>query len=391
VKRVGYGLTISGWTVDSADDPRTELVAVETSTAMDSAGDFCHIQLYAPSAQRGGLLEQAAGAALGGVGAGGLGGTLGLVGESDGRQLTIRGQRIAHGDAMTVELKVGDRSATVMTAEVQAMESGLEQVRVTGATATQKLAGTHINQVYENQSARQIVGDLAAQTGVQAGEIEQGGSIPYFVAHESKSVLRCLRELARREGLDLYCDVQNRLTMKKFAKTSPDHIFRYGAELLAVELRNHQVPAAQVRVGGESTASNKGPDTWHWLARDSPPVSSKGEESARMLTAQDGVVRTKATADAYAAAWLGALKDQASRGRLTLLGDPEIRLGDAFEIRDAPRPELNGLFKVVGVRQVLNKCEGFVTSIAFTGQGGAEAAGDLLTGAVGAIGGALGL
>jgi hypothetical protein len=391
VKRVRYAVTISGWTVDSGDDPRTELVALETSTAMDSAGDLCHVRLYAPPAQRGGLLEQAAGAALGAVGAGGLGAVLGLAGEAGGPQLTVRGQNIAPGDAMTVELKVGDRSATVMTAQVQAMESGLEQVRVTGATATQQLAGTRVNQVYENQTVAQIAGDLAGQAGVQAGDIDQGSRISYFVAHESKSVLRCLRELARREGLDLYCDAQNRLTMKTFAKTGPDHIFRYGAELLALELTSHQASAERVRVVGESVASNKGADTWHWLARDSPPVSGQSSRGARMLAVSDGVVRTKAAADAYAAAWLGALKDQATSGRLKLLGNPEIVLGDAFEISDAPRPELNGLFKVVGVRHVLNKRDGFVTWVAFTGQGGASAAGDLLGGAVGAIGGALGL
>ena len=55
------------------------------------------------------------------------------------------------------------------------------------------------------------------------------------------------------------------------------------------------------------------------------------------------------------------------RGRqLKLLGSPQVKLGDAIEIQDAPRPELNGLFKVVAVRHVLNKCDGFVTWVSFT-------------------------
>src|SRR5215212_9501581 len=105
---------------------------------------------------------------------------------------------------MTVELSVGESADKVMTTDVQAVESGFEQVRVTGRTGMQRLAGTRLNQVYENQTLGQIARDLAGQAGVQTGDIEPGNTYPYYVVHESKSLLRCLRELTRREGLDLY-------------------------------------------------------------------------------------------------------------------------------------------------------------------------------------------
>ncbi|BBH71865.1 hypothetical protein ACTI_85500 [Actinoplanes sp. OR16] len=379
MKRAGYQVTIGGWTVDSAADPRTELTAVETSAALGSAGDLCDLRLHAPPAAGGSPLGQAAGAALG------L-----LTGEPSIPTAAVRGHRITPGDTMTVVLTAGDRSATVMTAEVQAVESGPERVRVTGATATQILAGTRVNQVYENQTAGQIVADLARQAGVTTGTVDQGGRIPYFVAHESRSVLRCLRELARRDGLDLYCDVQNRLTMTKFAKTGPDHVLRYGVDLLALQLTGRRPVADAVRVVGESAASSRGTGAWHRLARDNPPTGGGSGSGGRTLAAQDGAVRSKAAADAYATAWLGELNDQASAGRLRVLGHPGIVLGDAVEIAGAPRPELNGLFKVTAVRHVLNKRDGFVTRVAFTGQGGASAAAGLLGGAADAIGGLLG-
>jgi hypothetical protein len=390
VKRIGYSLTIAGWSVNSADDPRTELVALETLAAIDSPGDVCRAALYAAPKKQAGLLEQAVGMAAGAVdGALGLGGGAGA--SSPAFSVDVRGEAVSHGDVMTVELKVGDSSAKVMTAEVQALESGFEQMRVTGRTGMQKLASMRINQVYENQNLGQIARDLAEQSGVQTGEIAQGSTYPYYVVHESKNLLRCLREMARREGMDLYFDENNRLTMKKFSKTNPDHIFRHGAELLALELRAHQAPSERVKVYGESTASSQGSDTWYWLVRDDPPARSEAGQGRKSLAAQDGVLRTKDAADSYAAAWLGALKDQALSGRLKILGNPKVKLGDAFSIQDSPRPELNGLFKVVAVRHVLNKRDGFVTWVTFTGQGGAQAAGDLLGGLMGAVGGALGL
>ena len=83
----------------------------------------------------------------------------------------------------------------------------------------------------------------------------------------------------------------------------------------------------------------------------------------------------------------GVLKDRASQGQLKILGNPLVKLGDAIEIKDAPKPELNGLFKVTSVRHVLSKWQGYLTFIGFSGQGGAQQAG----GAVGQLAGAVGL
>jgi hypothetical protein len=48
---------------------------------------------------------------------------------------------------------------------------------------------------------------------------------------------------------------------------------------------------------------------------------------------------------------------------------------------------LNGLFQITSVRHVLNKCEGFLTFVSFTGQGGAGQAAGLLDQAGGLAGG----
>jgi hypothetical protein len=76
---------------------------------------------------------------------------------------------------------------------------------------------------------------------------------------------------------------------------------------------------------------------------------------------------------------------------LKILGNPKVKLADAIEIKNAPKPDLNGLFKVTSVRHVLNKREGYLTFVGFTGQGGAEKAGGLFGGATGQLAGALGL
>ena len=385
--KVGYNLTIAGWSVNSADDPRTELSEIETVLSLDSPADACRIAVYAPPPSQPGLLEQLAGAAIDAA-AGALG-----FGEKTAEaafSLQVRGQDVKPGDPITIELTAGDVSGKVMTAEVQAVQAAFDLTTITGRTGMQKLADTRLNQVYENQSLSQIVKDLAGQAGVQAGEIETGNTYAYFVVHESKNLLRHLRELALREGMDLYFDADNRLVIKKFSKTSPDHTFYYGIDILDLRFSHHRPGSEHILVFGESPASNQGTATWHWLVKDITPFRSEIGQGPQALPLQDSVVRTKDAADTFAAAKLGAIKDQAATGRLKLLGNPKVKVGDAVEIKNAPKPELNGLFKVTSVRHRFNKREGYLTFVGFSGQGGAAAASGLL-GALSGLAGGLGL
>ena len=377
--QVSYKLTIAEWSVDSADDPKTELVALETRLAMNSSHDFARVVVYAPPAPQPGLMDQAVGAATAAVGLGG--------GGAQSFSVQVRGKAIKHGDTMTIELTSGDRSATVMTAEVLSIDSSLGQTTIAGATGKGKIATSRISQVYENQSLDQIVRDFASQAQINVGDVATGSSYSYFVADESRNFLRQLGELAKRDGLDLYFDADNKLTLKKFEKTSADHTLYYGIDILDLRLTNTQAPGEHLLVYGESPSSNQGSDTWHWFAKDLSSFRADVGQGVRTFALQDSALRTKDAADSLANAQLGALKDQAAQGRLKVLGNPALKLGDAIEIKNVPKPELNGLFKVTSVRHVFNKRQGFLTWVDFSGQGGAAAA----SGGLGQLAGAVGL
>lgn len=376
--KVAYKLAIGSWSIDSANDPKTELLSVETRLAMNSSHDFARVVVYAPPAPQPGLLEQAVGAATEALGFGG--------GEAESFAVQVRGNPIKHGDSLTVELTAGDRSGKVITTEVQAIESSLGQTIIAGSTGKRKIATSRISQVYENQSLDQIVKDLASQAQIDAGDIASGSSYSYFVADESRNMLRQVAELARREGLDLYFDPDNKLTLKKFAKTSADHTLYYGIDILDLRLTNIHPPGDHLLVYGESPSSNQGSDTWHWFAKDLSSFRGELGEGVRTFAHQDSALRTKDAADSLATSRLGLLKDHASHGRLKVLGNPTLKLGDAIEIKNVPKPELNGLFKITGVRHLFNKGQGFLTWIDFTGQGGAAAAGDMMGQLAGAVG-----
>lgn len=376
---ITYKLTINKWSVDSANDPRTEFIMLDTRHSVDSSADYCRITVYAPPPPKPGLLEQAAAMAAAEVGLGG--------GASQSFSVSVRGNPIKHGDQMTVELTVDDTSTTIFTSEVSSIKSSLGQTVITGTTGKQKLANARLNQIYSNQSLDQITKDLAQQVSVTAGDIESGATYSYFVVHDAKSVLRQLQELAFRSGLDLYCDAGNKLVLKKFQKTKADHTFYYGIHVLDLQLWNYDVVSDHFKVYGESPASQQGSDTWHWFAKDLAPFTAEIGSGGKLLVVRDSAAKTKDAAGNLATAKAGALKDGASQGALKILGNPLVKLGDAIDIKDAPKPELNGLFKVTSVRHVLSKWQGYLTFVGFSGQGGAQTA----AGALGQLAGAVGL
>jgi hypothetical protein len=383
--KVDYKLSIAGWSVDSTQDAKTELVELETYASMDSPVNACRIALYSPPAPQPSLLEQAVGAAASAIGLGNGGGS------GSGFSVQVRGQKVKFGDTMTIELTAGDASATVMTATVQSVRSSFGLLQLNGATGMQQLATTRVNQIYSSQTLNQIVSDLANQAGVNAGTIDSGGTYPYFVVHESRSALAHVRELAALEGMDVYFDTSNQLNVTAFRKSNADHTFNFGIDVLDLELNKVDGPVTHVVTYGESPASNQGSDTWHWLVKDLSPFQGDAGDTARLLTLGDRALRTKDAAAQYAAAKLGTIKDHSSVGRLVLMGNPQVALGDAFEIKNAKQPELNGLFRATWVRHVLSKSQGYLTQVGFSGQGGAQQAGSALGQLGGMAAGAIGL
>jgi hypothetical protein len=361
VFKVDYKLSVAGWSVDSATDTRTELLELDVLHLMNSPAGHCRISAYAKAGTDGaGALEQLAGAATSAVG---LVGGAGAGGAAGGPSASVRGQQVKSGDAMSVEVTAGSTTATVATAKVRSAESSLELVTLVGRTGMQQLAETRLNQVYENQSLGQIVGDLAQQAGVTTGDVDQGSRYSYLAVHESRSVLRAVVDLARREGMDVWFDADDRLCVKKFSKTRADHVFRYGVEILELAVTSSDPVSGRVLVHGESPSSSSGSDTWHWLVSDLAPYRGDNGSGKRVLAVQDGAVRTKAAADAAAEARLTAIRQRATTARLAVLGRPTVRLGDGIEVQDVPAGALTGVAKVAWVRHLFSVHEGYVTVV----------------------------
>lgn len=272
----------------------------------------------------------------------------------------------AEGDPVTVELGWDGETALVFTGEVEAVQRGIDAIRITCAGAQAKLQRTRTDKAFVDQTAGQVVSTVASDAGVTTATVEDGIKLPAYRLDSGRRVHEHCLGLARRCGFDLYTDEDGALVFAPFAASSPDATFRFGAEILRAAIERG-VPLDSYAVAPESAASSQGDDASAWFVKDSSPHVGQGGSGGGSATHSDPVLRTK---EAAATAAL-AVVDRAARDSLTgtveVPGAPEVVLGGAVELSDLPDDDANGMFQVMAVRHSLDARRGFRTTVAIAG------------------------
>lgn len=376
--RPGARIAIGGWTIDTLDDPHTELVAVEVERALDSPLGRCRVELFVAPAAEPSLLEQAAGE---------VAGALGLGGEEAGSSrfsTTVRGQTIAHGDPMSIELAQDDRSASVMTATVSRVGNRAGRVVIDGRGSLGGLAATRQNAIHQNKDLSAIARDLAGAAGVAVGQIDASDTYPYIVIHSGRTALDHLLALARLEGMSLFEDGAGKLQLRRFESTAADRTLHFGIDLLGGQVVHAVSAVGAVSVTGESPTSAKGSSRWHHLLKDPAGAQASLGDGSPALALSNATARSTDAAERLARATLDAATAAATHGTLRLLGDPTVEPGLNLEVADAPWPDLNGVFRVVRLRHRISKRDGFTTTVQVSGVGGGGGGATSLLGAAAA-------
>lgn len=358
-----YKITVGNAISDSAKNLDTQIVTIEVQTGVAPFVGFAKIAIGFITRPEGSLTSQALTAGPGALSAGGAGGASG----------EIDGTTVSAGEDLTIELGHEGNVTQVFTGILADIEPKISTTVFVGSSGADSMIKTRINQTYQNQSAGQIVSDLAGQAGVDTDVIENGINFPFYVVDDRKHLLQHAVELAAKSGLDLYFTPENKLVMKQFQKSSADHTFTYGEDIIDLQILNTMPLTGQVMVAGESPVSAQGNDAWHWFAKDSGSFQGSAGQGNTLLI-QDPGIRTKDAADTYAAGKLDLMMRAATQGRIVILGNPDVKLGDAVEIEGVPTGSLNGLFQVRRVKHRLSKDRGFITTVDFIAATGGEGA-----------------
>jgi len=273
-------------------------------------------------------------------------------------------------DEVTIELGYEARDANpaelelVMTGLVDTTEPGLTTLRVSGYSGAASLLRAYADQTYESKTAGDIARDLAGRAGVQIARAEDGIRFPVYVIDGRRSAWQHLRDLADLSGFDLYLDRDGKLVFERFSGGRTAHVLEFGKHILEMEVLRTPALAGRVEAWGESPSASRGDKAAAWLTTDFK--GSRGEAgTGPLLLLERPALRTRQAAHTAAEAALLEIQRDTVRGRLVILGRPQVRLGDAIRLKGLVDDSLNTFFQVRRVAHRLTKVAGFTTEIGF--------------------------
>jgi len=261
-------------------------------------------------------------------------------------------------DQVKVQLGYDEKLMPVFSGFVDNIEHGIYKVRLTALGLTVGLLRLRLNRVYLNQTAGKIVRNLAQEVNLKVKEALDGINLPMYVVDDDTDAYEHILRLAERCNFDSYITDDEQLVFKKW-NGGKKHSLEYGKELIRVEELDFSPLYVSARIYGESPASVKGSDTFHWLTKQ----EVKGEAgSGAALSIQDPAVKDKETAETVAKAKLNELKYTVV-AVVETVGKPEIKLGDTIALEGMPTSAIKGELEVRGVEHYLSKVKGFTTKI----------------------------
>ncbi|HEY6188611.1 MAG TPA: hypothetical protein VIW80_13220 [Pyrinomonadaceae bacterium] len=272
----------------------------------------------------------------------------------------------ARDDETQIELGYADNGGTsqVFTGKVVAVGPSLTKTRVTGYSGADALLRTFVEQTFESKTAGAIVRDLADKAGLDVAIAKDGITFPVYVVDGRRNVYQHMHDLADLSGFDLYVNADGELVFEKFVGGKTVHVFEFAKEIVSLEVLRTPPVAGLVEAFGESPTGSQGDDAASWLTTDFSNSKGKAGSGALFLL-ERSALRTKKAAGIAATALLTTIKRRSLRGRLTSFGRPQVKLGDAIQLRGLADDSLNTSFQVRKVQHRITKLGGFTTTVGF--------------------------
>ena len=269
-------------------------------------------------------------------------------------------------DDAKIELGFADGVLTqVMVGQVLTADADLTTRRVIGHSPAQALLTTFVDQTYESKTAGQIVRDLADRAGVTVDTAQDGILFPAYVVDGRSNIHSHMQELADLCGFDLYINSEGELVFAKFYNGNTLHIFDYGKQIVELEALQTPPLAGEVQAWGESPGGSQGEEAWAWLTKDFDGLKGTAGSGDPIRLLERPALRAADAAQTAAEAAYTRIQRRRVRGTLLSTGQPEVKLGDAIQLRNVPDDSLNDKFQVRSVTHHIDKRRGFTTRIGF--------------------------
>jgi hypothetical protein len=286
-------------------------------------------------------------------------------------------------DPVTLDLGHDGENERVFTGTVVGLRPTISRVAVIALGTMHALLSLSTASTFENQTAGSIVRTLIGEAGLTAGTVDDGPALPRFAIDRSLSAYAHAKGLADRLGYELYTDRNGEIMFHALGEAAnldaagglggavagavsgllggSGEGYLFGQHLIAAHAASQPPAWASVDVGGESPMSRQGDTTSHWLTtNDSDYRGSAGSGDPNLLVL-DPAARTRDLADRFAAGHLATKQRTAHQVIITVLGRPQLDLGDSITVGDVPDGLMNGDGYVRAIRHRFSVAYGFLT------------------------------
>lgn len=269
------------------------------------------------------------------------------------------------GDSGDIQLGYLDGElAKVFTGEIVNLKTSLTgEAALTVCNGGYRLSQMRLDQSFEQQSAGDIVQELADLAEVETDTIEAGVNLPFYVLDSSRNLYQHIALLAEKSGYFATINGEGKLSFKAAPKGGPLKEFHYGQDILQLTVTRTAPPIDKITLVGAGAAGSEGAEAWNWLIKDPQPVTSTlGDGSCGRLVI-DPSIRSMDGLQQASAGKMYLARIQTVKAQLRVLGSGEIQAGCKVELLDMTREQLNGTGIVESVRHYYSKEQGFISDM----------------------------
>jgi len=261
----------------------------------------------------------------------------------------------------------------VFSGKIDTLSINLSHISIISLNSIFSLCNFRTDRFYENQTAGDIVKDLAKDANVKIDNISNGFTFPYYAVDSNKNAFEHIKDLAFVCGFDIYCTPEDKLVFKKY-EPSTKHKLVYGQNIINLKKLDPSSLYNSLSILGESPSSIKGSDTSHWLSKKQVKGFAESERkddgggaggaapTPKELHFSKRFVKDEDTAKKIAEESLKKLNSYLLL-QIEIVGNPSIFLGDAIIIQNVPLKELNGDYRIKTIEHFISKYTGYVTTL----------------------------
>ena len=240
------------------------------------------------------------------------------------------------GDEVSLTLDSGEHASDVFAGQIDRIRRTPSVTVIHAIDAGGVLARTRPAVTFEHITAGDLVKRLCSEAGVDAGDVEDGVSLAYYVADPNATAWQHVARVAGWSGAIVTVSGDNRVTASIVDAEQAEAALRYGREILDCSFESEHSYVDTFATAGESGVGDTAAANALRLTTDFFAGNRPDGPGPKASWRSQPALRTAEAAATAAAARQRLYVSTREAGRLTAFLQPHLRPGSVIEIQDLP-------------------------------------------------------